>query len=79
MSIEPSDITHITSALRSYPANGQLDFNIKGHTLLVQHGLVEPRETKKRCQTCGHERPDHHWHVISPAGHVLMAALGIER
>lgn len=78
MTIEPSDITHITSALKDYPANGILDFNIKGHGLLLQYGLVESRETKKHCQYCGAERPDHRWHAISPAGRVLMAALGIQ-
>jgi hypothetical protein len=75
--IDATDLKHIGDALRDYPANGILDFNIKGHGLLLQHGLVEPRETKKRCQACGTERPDHHWHAISPAGRVLMAAMGI--
>lgn len=77
MTIDPSDLKHIETALRDYPANGQLDFNIKGHGLLTQYGLVEPRDTKKRCQACGAERPDHHWHAISPAGRVLMAVMGI--
>lgn len=78
MNIDPHDITQITTALKDYPANGILDFSQRGHVLLLEHGLVEPRETKKRCQACGHERPDHHWHAISPAGRVLMAAMGIE-
>lgn len=76
MQIDPDMVPLLAQALKDYPANGKLNFDIKAHVYLREYGLVEEKHSEKQCSACGASRPDHYWHAITPAGRIFMAASG---
>lgn len=44
--------------------------------LAVLHGLIEAREQEKSCPTCGKPKFDYRYWRATPAGRLLVSALG---